>query len=800
MLGRTYSWSNPKRELPRPIGCALIVTIALSNMVFSRQQKEQRARLVIKLTGVFGLILLLGTTILAWQIVKVINFERNLAAFESLAADNEHAMKSRLNSYRQSLDGGAALFQASGTVSLDKWKSYVDVLNIEETLPGINGIGFIQPVQKARIEDYLQSAKDRGVENIEIHPSTDLPEILSITYIEPVEPNKNAVGLDIAFEANRREAAYHARDTGKATITKRIHLVQDQTKSAGFLLLRPMYKQGHMLKTQEQRRAAFRGWIYAPFIASRFMTELTSSQGKTLDIEVYDGTAPFQSDLIFASDSSEALSQKSLYSINRSFRMMEQNWTVVWKSTPEFEASVNTREPILILTAGIAVSCGFIILMFFYGRREAYVRNEVKIKTEELVQKEREISHALARAEAATVAKSKFLANMSHEIRTPMNGVIGFTQLLDDGNLDDKQKRYVQMISESGSVMMNLLNDILDISKVDAGLMEINIAPMDTRHILNNCMKMVSPTAETKGLALDMEVDPLLPKLVKGDGLRLRQVILNLLANAIKFTDKGHVQLAINFLLPETKGSAENQFAEMIISVSDTGIGIAPERQAAVFQPFQQADDSTARKYGGTGLGLSISNQLVDLMGGQISMESELLKGSKFTIKLPVELCGSDDNRDADVQAKVSTNPVKKLRAHNKKKTILVAEDHDVNKMLVSEMLSNLGFDVKIAGNGLEAVEMVNQAKQQNRLFDLVLMDIQMPLMDGLKAAKTIRNGGVSPTQMPIIALTANAYTQDITDCLSAGMQAHLSKPFSVEDLNYLLKTWIVDEAKMKAA
>lgn len=769
-------------------------------IAFWRQPNEHRLGPVALSTTGLGLIVLLSITIAAWKMADANTYERNLAAFDALTADNGHAMRSRLDSYRQSLDGGAALFEASGSVSLDQWKAYVEVLNIKETLPGINGLGYIEPVQRSKIGNYLNSARNRGVQDITIHPSTELPEILSITYIEPIEPNKEAVGLDIGFEPNRRAAAYNARDTGNATITKRIYLVQDKARSSGFLLLRPMYNQNYPLETEQQRRSAFRGWIYAPFIASRFMAGLTSSQGKSLDIEVYDGAAPVQADLIFTSNDKSTVNRKSLYSITRSFSMMEQDWTVVWNSTPEFEASVYTREPLLILVGGLIVSLAFVVMMFLHARRDAFIRNEVKVKTEELVQKEREVSQALAHAELATEAKSKFLANMSHEIRTPMNGVIGFTQLLDDGNLDDKQKRYVQMISDSGSVMMKLLNDILDISKVDAGLMEINPSPIDIRHILNSCMKMISPTAETKGLDLTVEVDPLFPKLVNGDGMRFRQVVLNLVANAVKFTETGSVRLEAKFRKAETDEYGVLQPSEILVSVSDTGIGIARDRQDSVFEPFQQADDSTARKFGGTGLGLSISSQLVHLMGGKLSMDSEVLKGSKFTIEIPAESCDSTSDQNTNDRMDGSDKRSSTMRTSTNRIKILVAEDHDVNQMLLSEMLTKLGCDFEMAENGVDAVAMIGQAGQKNEQFDLVLMDIQMPYIDGLEAAEIVRRDGISANHLPIIALTANAYEQDIDNCLAAGMQAHLSKPFSIESLQSLIETWVLNSADTKVS
>lgn len=742
-------------------------------------------------TTALGLLLLFGITLWAWQITSESNYDRNLAAFDALTADNGHAMRGRLDSYRQSLDGGAALFTASGSVTRDEWRTYVDVLNIETTLPGINGIGFIIPVDENAIPQYLEAARKQGINDLQIRPETDLQEKLSITYIEPLETNKEAVGLDIAFEANRREAAYHSRDTGKATITNRIFLVQDQTRSAGFLLLRPLYEIGAPLHDETARREAFRGWIYAPFIASKFMEGLTTSQGKTLDIAVYDGSAPFQSDLIFASSSGNASGRKPLYSITRTFRMMEQDWTVVWQSTPEFEAATAGQEPTLILMGGGTLGVAFVVLMLFYARRDAYVQNEVKVKTEALVAKEREVRHALSKAELATDAKSKFLANMSHEIRTPMNGVIGFAQLLDDGTLDEKHQRYVQMISESGAAMMNLLNDILDISKVDAGLMAISQAPMCIRDILKSCVKLVSPTAETKNLRLALDVAPDMPELLMGDGLRIRQVVLNLLANAVKFTDVGLVSLHARFV----SGADSNGESKIIISVSDTGIGISAERQKTIFEPFKQGDDSTARKYGGTGLGLTISSQLVELMGGDIAISSTVDEGSVFVITLPSEECSQSHFADASEHRGVADDQEDKEKLARSQIRVLVAEDHDVNQMLLGEMLTKLGYDFELVNDGAEAVARIERNTKEDRQFSAILMDIQMPNMDGIKATQMIRQNGACARDLPVIALTANAYAQDVKDCLEAGMQAHLAKPFSIEELQDVLDTWLGEAA-----
>tara|TARA_R110000824_G_scaffold211072_3_gene397022 strand:+ start:5801 stop:8101 length:2301 start_codon:yes stop_codon:yes gene_type:complete len=739
------------------------------------------------ITLLLGIIVLLCATIFSWNLTKTTTYERNLAAFKTLSKDSELALTHRIESYRQSLDSGAALFASSDRVTKNDWKTFVDILKIEETLPGINGIGYIEQVLRSEETEYLKDLSSRGVSGFAVHPRTQWSEILPIAYIEPMASNKEAVGLDIGFEANRRSAAYQARDTGKATITRRIFLVQDKEKSAGFLLLRPIYQSGRPLESVSQRRAAFKGWIYAPFIASRFMQGLTASQGTNFGIIVHDGNSTSEAQLIFKNDQASEKHRSAQYQVTKTLPIMGQQWTVSWHSTPEFESSVGTKEPMFVLIGGLALILGFATLVIFYARREAYVKDEVESKTQILVDKEKEIVRALNVAEAATGAKSKFLANMSHEIRTPMNGVIGFTQLLDDGTLNETQRKYVRLISDSGSAMMTLLNDILDISKVDAGSMAITPEPFDVRHLLNSCVKLFSPNAEEKNLVIHIEVDKNLPLWVQVDGFRLRQIVMNLLANGIKFTETGYVTISAAFIDGGQSGEAGGCHSELCLSVADTGVGIASDRQESIFEPFIQEDDSTARKYGGSGLGLTICKQLTELMGGSISMESEVGRGSTFTVKIPVdklERKKSDNLIEFPTQQETASNNGVIARR------ILVAEDHDVNQVLIGEMLTRLGYDYELAVDGAEAVAMIRKAELANNQYDLALMDLQMPYVDGIKATRMVREQGIDANILPIVALTANAFDQDIELCLKAGMQAHLAKPLAIEDLRKAVLDW----------
>lgn len=337
-----------------------------------------------------SLIVPLGVTFYAWKLTSEITFERNQTAFNTLAEDSAHALRARLEAYKRSLDGGAGLFAASETVSLEEWRTYVDALDIDETLPGINGIGFIQPLGVDEVGSFEVAMRAQDIPEFTVYPDTPSPDVFAIQYIEPLAPNRKALGLNIAFEENRRNGAIAARDTGKATITKRIFLVQDKTKSAGFLLLRPLYRNDAVLDSVAARRQAFRGWIYAPFISNRFLGQLTSSQGANLHLTVYDGEVADEDQLIFSSKAADRTAARAAYKITKVISAMEQRWTVVWESTPAFEASVTSREPFLVLLGGIALSGLFGALQISYLRREASIQQTVASKTREIAAREHE--------------------------------------------------------------------------------------------------------------------------------------------------------------------------------------------------------------------------------------------------------------------------------------------------------------------------------------------------------------------------------------------------------------------------
>jgi signal transduction histidine kinase/CheY-like chemotaxis protein len=412
------------------------------------------------------------------------------------------------------------------------------------------------------------------------------------------------------------------------------------------------------------------------------------------------------------------------------------------------------------------------LLVGFIKKSHETDKRELIRKSEELQASQIELSASRDQAEAATLAKSNFLANMSHEIRTPLNGIIGTAQLLSRTSLLPEQQELLQTLQSSSNLLINIISDILDLSKIEADKLVLHPVSTHLRNCIKTVIEITKPAITTlhKPLKLTYHVDDNVANYVIADEGRLQQILVNLIGNAIKFTDEGSVKLRV------TASGVSNNTQEITFSVKDDGIGISEEALAQLFKPFTQVNTTALRKYGGTGLGLSICKKLVEMMQGKIRVESKEAEGSLFSFALPLQVTYSN----VELEMQTGTKEAFQYRPLR----ILLAEDNKMNQLIASKIFKKVGYTIDIAENGLAAVNMVEQCN-----YDLIFMDIQMPEMDGLQATRHIlkKHGKGAP---PIIAMTANVLSENERECTQAGMKDFVSKPFTFERLEDIIQKW----------
>jgi signal transduction histidine kinase/DNA-binding response OmpR family regulator/integral membrane sensor domain MASE1 len=854
-----------------------------------------------------------GLTVAVWHLVSVGTERRAQEQFDAECADIAKRINRRMVLYESGLRGAQALFKAQQEPSRDQWRDFVAGMDLHNNFPGVMGLGygmFLRADQRTATEHDI---RNQGYEDFHIWNNTggasDPGMSVVVMYLEPFAGrNLRAFGYDMMSEPIRRSALLQAARSGRPAVTGKVVLVQNEQQEGlpGFLMYFPIYRKQALLgpgASVAQRMAALQGFAYSPIRADELMQDLLAPADRAVRVEIYDGASTSPASLLYASERETADAQQypNPYLRTMPLELLHHQWTLRFTSQPSFENAIDRQKSHIVLLAGVIISLLFFGVVRALTARQAYATALARQMTGALRNSETSLIAARDQAEAASRAKSEFVANMSHEIRTPLNAVLGMTHLLSNTTLSQDQLKYVEMIRSSGNSLLSILNDVLDFSKIEAGRMELSPAPFQLSSVLEAVATIMTVNASEKDLELAIGVEPGVPSSLLGDGHRLQQVLVNLVGNAIKFTEKGSVSVLVELAQAP---------ATLRFTVRDSGIGIAADSLTQLFTPFSQADASMTRRFGGTGLGLAISRRIVALMGGAIDVRSTPGVGSEFTLTVPLQAGGDsmpvlgpvqhllvvdNDSGSADYlcrsirargwscdSASSGEQALTLLRHHtvrydavlvdsdmpgmsglatlqairddatiastarvplilmtsafgqgkllhtdgaeaadatllkpvtgtrlaetlqqaqaNAREAagagaapavdadsggqrldgvrILLVEDNPINQLVANSMLAYAGAVVDAVGNGREAVD---HLRTDAHRYDLVLMDVQMPEMDGFEATTRIRTE--LQLHLPVLAMTAGVLESEREQCIACGMNDFIAKPIDVDEM-----------------
>ncbi|HEY0592286.1 MAG TPA: CHASE domain-containing protein [Thermoanaerobaculia bacterium] len=692
-----------------------------------------------------SLVLTLASTLYVLETTRAKDESRFVNAVESA----QETIAGRLETYVNILRAGAALFAADRDVTRPEFAAFVERLQLQSRYPGIQGIGFSARVRRSDVDKLIRKAKAEGIEAFYPWPESSGEDVHAILYLEPLDRrNRAAIGYDMFSEPTRRAAMALARDTGVATMSGRVILVQeiDARKQAGFLIYVPIYRGGGVPPTVAQRRRDLVGFVYAPFRADDlFRGIFRNVREPRVDFEIYDGLQIDPDTLIHRSTPERDAPYRPLLTTSRTLESADRVWTMRFQTRPEFDRSSSRNQVQLFFFGGLA----FTAALFWMTRRQARAHERAELLYAE-ARRER------ANAEAANRAKDEFLATISHELRTPMTSILGWSSLLLEGSLPDEDAgTALRAIHRSSKVQAELIDDLLDLSRISSGKLQIEPGVTDMNEVIAAAADAVRQIAAEK--KVDLTLHPSAePVAVWGDAKRLQQVVLNLLSNAIKFTPEGG----------RVDASVRAEGREVVTEVADTGIGIAPDFLPRLFQRFQQADPTSTRAYGGLGIGLSIVQHLTGLHGGEAEAHSEGTgKGSRFVVRLP-----RLENEEAE--AARETTSVATPESLGGLRVLLVEDDRSVRDFTTA-VLRQWDAEVITADGAEKALDLF-----ASRAVDLIVSDIAMPGEDGCSMLRKIRAlPDRARAAVPAVALTAYGRAEDREKILAAGFDAWIKKP-----------------------
>ncbi|UTA47080.1 CHASE domain-containing protein [Simiduia sp. 21SJ11W-1] len=705
--------------------------------------------------------------------------EQDAKYIDTESAEIFEDAEARLQIASNLLNAFDAALADAGNLTQAQFDQMASILLTEaDWVKAVSWVPIVPQSERKAFEELMQRHTHENFTLVEIGgaqalvPASEQHTYYPVQFIYPQQGNERAIGLNLGANGSRLKALENAHALRRPVATEPIQLVQSEQTVPAMILYKPIYQRAlEQVSAQHPifSRTKLHGYISGVFTFPKLFGDLFESAAhKQLSVSLEDLTEPAKPQILIT-NSEPALAGYTPLTYATHFG--ERVYRFTFTPSNAFASSAKDWSSWNILTFGFLLAAlfqGFILLLTGHTKSvEAEVARQTKL-----------LQHAKEQAESASRAKTRFLANMSHELRTPLHAVTGLLAMSLKTPLNAQQQHYLNKAQVAASALVALINQTIDYSKIEAGKLSLKHEAFSIKTLLHRVHTIFTVEAEAKGISLSFHLPQQVPEHFIGDSLRIEQVLTNLLGNAVKFTEQGRVDFSLSIELDETPHTC----AKLAFEITDTGIGISQENTETLFEAFQQGDSSNTRKFGGTGLGLSICKKLAETMQGSLAISSQAGQGTcaRFSIALPVE------NPEATVNLQLTPSQTKSalaqlpeidatfLQGHS----VLIVEDIEINQEIARFMLEDHGAEVCVANNGREALDILSNKPG----FDLILMDIQMPEMDGLEATRRIRELN-DVNHIPIVAMTANAIKGDIHDCMAAGMNAHVAKPIDEQDL-----------------